>query len=155
MPLPSPELLLLAAALTINTPITAQQAREVGVQGIGNASNPAAAVAALYGGLRMSTRTRLSAAAGAGISSGELATRAEILGHFLLSPDKPHGTGFYFAGGVAAVGGQVDRGYLVFTAGIEQRPAAGAGWMAEIGVGGGVRLALGYRWRWRRSAGLP
>ena len=155
MPLPSPELLLLAAALTINAPMTAQQAREAGVQVIVNASNPAAAVAALYGGLRMSTRTRLSAAAGAGISTGKLVTRGEILGHFLLSPDKRHGTGFYFAGGVAVVRGPVDRGYLVLTAGVEQRPAAGAGWMAEIGVGGGVRLALGYRWRWRRGAVLP
>ena len=155
MPLPSPELLLLAAALTINAPMTAQQAREAGVQVIVNASNPAAAVAALYGGLRMSTRTRLSAAAGAGISTGKLVTRGEILGHFLLSPDKRHGTGFYFAGGVAVVRGPVDRGYLVLTAGVEQRPAAGAGWMAEFGVGGGVRLALGYRWRWRRGAVLP
>jgi hypothetical protein len=56
--------------------------------------------------------------------------------------------GAYLAGGVAAVGGPADRGYLVLAAGIEDRPGARSGWFLEAGVGGGARLAAGYRWRW-------
>lgn len=155
MPLPSPELLLLAVALTCGVPLSAQQGRELGIQAIGTASDPALAVAGLYGGLRTSTRTRLSASAGIGASSSDLAFRGELLGHFLLSPNRRQGTGFYFAGGVAAASGPVDQGYLVLTVGAEERPASGAGWAAEVGVGGGIRVALGYRWRWLRSATLP
>jgi len=147
--------MLVAAALAWGSPLPAQQAREIGLQAMGTASDPALAAAALYAAVRTSTRTRLSAAAGPGASSGKLAMRGELLGHFLLSPNKLKGAGLYFAGGVAAVAGPVSRGYLVLTLGVEDRPGAGAGWAAEIGVGGGVRLALGYRWRRLRSPAVP
>ena len=39
------------------------------------------------------------------------------------------------------------------TLGLEERPAARAGWFVEAGVGGGARLALGYRWRRMPRAG--
>jgi len=142
----------MVAALSLGSPLAAQQGRELGLQGIGTASDPALAVVALYAGLRTSTRTRLSASAGAGASSGDLAFRGEILGHFLLSPGKRQGAAFYFAGGVAAATGPVDQGYLVLTVGVEDRPGAPTGWAAEIGVGGGLRVGLGYRWRWLASA---
>jgi hypothetical protein len=54
----------------------------------------------------------------------------------------------YAAGGVAAVGGPVERGYIVLTLGMEQHPGLPTGWFVEAGIGGGARLALGYRWRW-------
>ena len=152
---PSPELLVLTATLLCAAPLAAQQAREIGIQAIGTASDPALGVGALYGALRTSNRTRLSVTGGVGGSAGELAFRAELLGHFLLSPNKRNGTGPYFAAGVAGVGGPVDRGYLVLTLGIEQRPGGGSGWVAEAGVGGGFRVALGYRWRRHRSSRLP
>ncbi len=145
---------MLTVALLWSAPLTAQQAREVGIQGIVTASDPVLGVGGLYGALRTSNRTRLSVTGGVGASAGELAFRAELLGHFLLSPNKRKGTGPYFAAGVAAVGGPVDRGYLVLTLGVEQRPGGGSGWAAEAGVGGGVRVAVGYRWR-RRSDRLP
>jgi hypothetical protein len=145
---------VLAGAMLWALPLSGQQTREFGIQAIGAASDPALAVGALFGALRTSNRTRLSGSAGLGGSAGELAFRAELLGHFLLSPNKRTGTGPYFAAGVAAVGGPVNRGYLVLTLGVEQRPGAGSGWAAEAGVGGGFRVALGYRWR-RRSARLP
>jgi len=154
MPLPWPELLLAGALIGVR-PLAAQQGRELGVQVLATASDPALAVAGVYGALRTSTRTRLSAAAGAGVSSGDLAFRGEVLGHFLLSPNQREGAGFYFAGGLAAVQGPVDRGYLVLTVGLEGRPASASGWGVEVGVGGGVRVMLGYRWRWLRAATLP
>jgi hypothetical protein len=152
MPLPWPELVL-AGALIQPLPVAAQQGTELGAQVVATASDPALAVAAVYGAVRTSARTRLSAAAGLGASAGDLAFRGEVLGHFLLSPAKWRGPGFYFAGGLAAVDGPVDRGYLVLTVGLEDRPAAASGWGVELGVGGGVRVMLGYRWRWFPAAG--
>ena len=146
---------MLTAVLLCVAPLAAQQTRELGIQAIGTASDPLLGVGALYGALRTSNRTRLSVTGGAGASAGELAFRAELLGHFLLSPNKRKGTAPYFAAGVAAVGGPVDRGYLVLTLGMEQRPGAGSGWAAEAGLGGGFRVALGYRWRKGRSSRLP
>ncbi|MEO8090428.1 MAG: hypothetical protein ABI703_09040 [Gemmatimonadales bacterium] len=154
MPLAWPELLL-AGSVMGAAPLAAQQGKELGVQAVVTASDPAVAVAGIYGGLRTSSRTRLSVAAGVGTSSGEAAFRGELLGHFLLSPNKKDGPGFYFAGGVAAVEGPVDQGYLVFAAGLEDRPGAASGWGVELGVGGGVRVLLAYRWRWLRPAGAP
>jgi len=154
MPLAWPELLLAGTVMGV-APLAAQQGTELGVQAVVTASDPALAVTGVYGALRTSVRTRLSAAAAAGISSGELAFRGEVLGHFLLSPNKREGPGFYFAGGVAAVEGPVDRGYLVLTVGLEDRPGAGSGWGVELGVGGGLRVLLGYRWRWLRTGSAP
>lgn len=144
-----------AGALTWIAPAAAQQGREGGIQATVTASDPALAVAALYGALRTTARTRLSAALGAGVSDGDLAARGELLGHFLLSPSQTRGAGFYFAGGLAAVAGPDAGAYLVLAVGLEDRPAARSGWTAEVGVGGGARVAVGYRWRWFRAPGHP
>jgi len=52
----------------------------------------------------------------------------------------------YAGAGVAGEvhGGDV-RGLLVALLGLEARPWSGGGWFLEAGVGGGVRLAAGYR----------
>jgi hypothetical protein len=147
------ELLSCAGILLTAAPAAAQQTWEIGVQSIAAFADPAAVVAGAYGGWRTSGRTRLSASLGLGTADGELAWRAEALGHFLLSPDERQRPGFYFAGGVAGAGGPVSRGYLVVTLGLEQRPQARSGWALEAGVGGGVRLAGGYRWRFPAGAG--
>jgi hypothetical protein len=55
--------------------------------------------------------------------------------------------GAYAGGGVAGIAGPDDRGYLVLLLGIEAGPGARGGWALEAGVGGGLRLAAGYRWR--------
>ena len=144
-----------AGVLAGTTPATAQLGSEVGLQAIVTASDPGLVVAGGYGALRTSARTRVSASLGAGVSGGELAARAEVMGHFLLSPGQPRGAGFYLAGGVAAVDGPVSDGYLVLTLGLDERPAARSGWSAELGVGGGVRVSLGYRWRWFRPPRRP
>jgi hypothetical protein len=141
------ELVLIGSAVTLPDAVIGQQVREIGIQAIGTFSNPALGVLAGYGALRTLGRTRLSISLGAGSSDGRLAVRGELLGHFLLSPEARRRPGFYLAGGIAGVGGTVDRGYLVLTAGIEQSPGGTSGWTVEAGVGGGVRVSLGYRWR--------
>jgi hypothetical protein len=142
-----PELLVSLSAAAAAGRLEAQQTKEVGVQGILATSAPMIGVVAAYAGLRISGRTRLSAAVGGGTSDGDFAWRTEILGHFLFNPERVQGWGPYLAGGLAAVGGPVQRGYILLTLGAESRPAGSSGWLAEVGVGGGVRVAVGYRWR--------
>jgi hypothetical protein len=141
------ELLLTVAILARAETGATQQIWEVGIQALGTSSRPVLAVVGGYGALRTSGRTRVSVSAGVGISDGDLAGRGELLAHFLLSPEERHRAGFYVAGGAAVVDGPVSRGYLVLTLGLEDRPRARSGWAVEAGLGGGVRLMLGYRWR--------
>jgi hypothetical protein len=138
---------LSASALLAGSPASAQSVPELGVVAMATASDPALVAAGAYGGLRTSLRTRVSAAALAGVSGSEAAWRGELLVHFLLNPTRRTGAGVYGAGGVAVVGGPVDQGYVVVTLGVEARPGAPSGWFVEAGVGGGARLAMGYRWR--------
>ena len=147
-----PALVLLV--MTLPVPASAQRVRELGVTGIVTAADPAVAVAGVYGALRTSLRTRLSVAIGAGVSDGDAAWRGELLAHFLLNPTRRQGLGVYGTAGVAAVGGPVDQGYVVVAVGVEHRPGAPSGWFLEGGVGGGARVALGYRWR-RLPPGWP
>jgi hypothetical protein len=142
----------LAALLAVavgwgGAPVAAQQVTEFGVMGIATASDPALVVGGGYGAIRTSQRTRISAGLGAGVSDGRAAWRGELLAHFLLNPTRRQGVGIYGAGGVAAVRGPVDQGYLVLTLGLEARPGGRSGWFVEAGVGGGARLAAGVRWR--------
>ena len=147
MRFPSRELLLGTVLLLVGRTAGAQQRREIGVQSVTTFSRRSAVVAGGYGALRASGRTRLSLDLGIGIGGNDLVWRAEALGHFLFSPEEQRKPGFYIAGGVAATGGDATHGYLVLTLGLEQRPQSRSGWAVEAGVGGGVRLAAGYRWR--------
>jgi hypothetical protein len=142
------KLLVAAAGATLSaTPGEAQQFGEIGIQGVVTSSEPVLGVGGAYGAIRTSGRVRISAFLGGGASDGDFAWRAEALGHFLLSPGRRRGWGPYLAGGIAAVGGPVSRGYIVLTLGMEQRPGGPSGWVAEVGLGGGLRVGLGYRWR--------
>jgi hypothetical protein len=140
--------LLVAATLAAAPPAAAQRVTELGVQATATLSDPALVVAGVTGGVRLSERGRLSLGLGAGVSDGMAAWRGEALGHFLLAPRRRTGAAVYAAAGVAAVGGPVDRGYLVLALGLEAAPGAGSGWFVEAGAGGGVRLTAGWRWRW-------
>ncbi len=139
---------LAAGAALLTAPAEAQRAKEVGLQAIGTASDPALVAGGIYAALRTSRRVRLSAGAALGESAGELAGRGELLLHFLLTPGARSGTGGYAAGGIAAVTGPVDQGYLVLTLGLEAGPGSPTGWFLEAGIGGGARVAAGFRRRW-------
>ena len=139
---------LALAALAAAGPAAAQQVKEGGVQAMGTWSDPALVVAGVSGAIRTSERTRVSAALGGGVSDGAAAWRGELLGHFLLSPRRRQGVAAYAAGGLSVVGGPVERGYLVLTLGLEAAPGSRSGWFLELGVGGGARVAAGWRRRW-------
>ena len=142
-----------AALAAAPFPAGAQQVRELGVQAVATASDPPLVGGGVYAAWRPSRRARLSAGALVGGAGDEVAWRGELLVHFLLTPGAPQGVGIYGAGGVAAVAGSDDEGYLVLALGVETRPGAPSGWFAEAGVGGGARLALGFRRRWSGGPG--
>jgi hypothetical protein len=143
-----------AVTLIVPQPLLAQRVTELGAQVIGLAGETASLLGGGYGAVRTSLRSRISLGVGARVSAGKAVVRAEALGHFLLNPTRQRGAGLYLAGGVAAVGGAVDAGYIVLALGVEGRPGAATGWFVEAGVGGGARVAAGYKRRWL-PAGWP
>ncbi len=140
----------LAAAVALATPppLAAQRIAELGLQATALAAEPGSILAGVYGGLRTSLRTRVSVAAGVGAAESDVVVRGEVLAHFLLNPTKQRGAAPYLAGGVAIVGGRSEEGFLILTLGLESRPGAPSGWFVEAGVGGGARMAVGFRHRW-------
>jgi len=137
---------VLVAGLAWPGGLSAQRSSEIGAQAIATAANPAAVVGGAYGALWAGRRTRVATTIGAGVQEGAFAWRVEGLAHFHLNPEAS-GLGLYGGGGLALAGGVRTQGYLVLLLGAETSPRGPRGWAFEIGVGGGVRLAVGYRWR--------
>ena len=140
---------LLAAGVGLgwHVPVLAQRIPELGVHALVATASPTLTIGGLYGGVRLSQRVRVAATVGAGVADGAAVGRGELLAHFLLNPGRLAGVGLYAGAGLAGVVGPVDDGYLVLLLGLESRPGAVSGWALEFGVGGGVRIAAGYRWR--------
>ena len=128
----------------------AQRAREIGLHAVFTGQDAELVAGGIYGAIRTTRRTRLALTAAAGSADGEFVARGEVLGHFLLSPAS-WGPGIYGGGGIAGIAGAGEEGFLVLLLGIEHAPGGRAGWYLEGGLGGGVRLAAGYRWRWFRA----
>jgi len=102
--------------------------------------------------LRTSGRMRVGVALNAGDLEGSAAVRPELLGSFHLNPFKRQGVSPYAGGGVAAVFAEgTSREYIVAFVGLESRPGRPVGWFAEVGLGGGARVAAGVQYRNRRS----
>ena len=142
----APVALALAPAIAPGA-VGAQQARELGIQGVVTAEGPAFIAGGLFGAVRTTRRMRIAATASVGGAGGETAWRGELLGHFLLNPGTRRAPGFYAGGGVALAGPE-ERGYVVILVGVEGTPGGRSGWALEAGLGGGFRAAAGYRWRW-------
>jgi hypothetical protein len=76
--------------------------------------------------------------------------RGELSLNYLLAPARPHGVGVYGVAGIPGTPGAGGIGYLLLGVGADGAPGTTHGWLVEGGVGGGVRIAAGYRWRWLR-----
>ena len=99
--------------------------------------------------LRPPGRVRLALTATAGDLRGALAGRGEALVSFHVGPERRVGPAPYAAAGLAAnVTRRAIRGYVELLLG------RSSGWFLEAGVGGGMRVAVGYRVR-RRSPPHP
>ena len=131
-------------------PLAAQRPVEYGVHAVATFATPDLVAGGAYAAVRPGERARLAFTLAAGTADGDLALRGELLAHFLLSPRGKHGVGFYALGGAAVADYQSTgdtQGYMVLGLGLEARPGARDGWALEAGIGGGLRIAAGYRWR--------
>jgi len=125
------------------------------VQLLGIASRPLFGGAGVAVAWRDKARTRWQAAFTLGALDGHgPAARADVAYHFLLDPAKRRGSAVYGGGGlsVLAAKGRVTP-YVLLVIGAENAPGGNGGSFVEIGVGGGVRAAVGYRWRKRNAPG--
>ncbi|HET7789257.1 MAG TPA: hypothetical protein VFK78_00510 [Gemmatimonadales bacterium] len=92
---------------------------------------------------------RFGVTAAGGVFDGEPAARFEAAAQFVLLPSARTGVSPYAGLGVAMRAARARRGaaFLLASLGVESAPGARSGWYAELGLAGGVRLAVGRRWR--------
>ena len=104
-------------------------------------------------GLRPSSDGRLAFSADGGSIDGHPGLRLEATAQFLVLPTAKTGLSPYAGLGVAYVGSRAypGTGVLVVLVGCESAAGRRRSWFGEIGLGDGVRLRVG--WRWRRFPG--
>ena len=143
-------ILAAAALLALALPATgAAQGihRELGVEAISLLGDRDAVGGGVFAAVRPGARARISLLAAGGGVAGRGFARGELLAHFLLAPGKRRGVAPYLAGGLAVMTASRTDARIVALLGFEGRPGARTGWVVEGGVGGGWRVAAGWRWR--------
>jgi hypothetical protein len=102
---------------------------------------------------RAGGQSRVALALAAGSQHQRPALRAQLAAQFLVTPAARAGPGLYGGLGVAFAGRRDSPGaaYLALLLGLEAAPGRRAGWYAELGLAGGLRVAAG--WRVRRFPG--
>jgi hypothetical protein len=145
-----PRIALVTLLLLQPAAARAQGWREAWAWGVGSFGSPN--VAAVGAGLawRDRGRTRVGAAVAVGVGDWARAGgRAELIYHFLLDPALRRGTALYGGAGAAvnAAGDGRLRPFAQLVLGAEQAPGSRSGSFIEVGLGGGLRLAAGMRWR--------
>jgi hypothetical protein len=126
---------------------SAQLTREWGAQVTAVSGRPAFLGAGGVWGWRPGTRDRVVIHGALGAAEHQVAARVEASWQFMLSPQTERGVGAYVGGGIAGQFAATSHGWLMLTAGLEQNPGRSRGWSLELGIGGGIRVAAGYRWR--------
>jgi hypothetical protein len=144
------------ALLSVALPARAQPVRERQIWAVAAGSKPAFCGAGLGLSWRNADRLRLASAVALGaLGDAHVGARADLAIHFMLDPVKRMGAAVYGGGGLSLA---VARGhatpYLLLVFGVEHAPGGGGGTFLEVGVGGGVRVAGGYRWR-KHDAPVP
>lgn len=136
-------------------PLRAQAltATELGVGAVGTWAHRDFYGASIELGLRPSTDGRLALSAAGGTIDGQAGMRVEATAQFLVLPTGKSGVSPYAGVGIAYVGARAYRGtgVLVVLLGCESGAGRRRGWFGEVGLGDGVRLRVG--WRWRRFPG--
>jgi hypothetical protein len=98
---------------------------------------------------RPSTQGRAAVRVAGGVLSGDAALRVDVTGEFLVLPDARRGVSPYLGLGVSYLGAAHRRGSgaLVALLGLEAPEGQIGGWFGELGLGGGLLIRAGYRWR--------
>jgi hypothetical protein len=133
--------------LLVAPPLAAQGGWDVQVHALVLARDSTLVAGGLGAGLRVGRGLRLGATvAGGWMAPGVVAGRTEVMVTYHLYPTRPGRAGWYVGGGLAAelARGRA-RGLVLALVGVEARPWRGGGLFAEVGVGGGARVAAGYR----------
>jgi hypothetical protein len=128
-------------------PVLAQRGWDGQVHAVALVRDSALLAGGVGGGLRVGRGLRVAATLSGGVTTpGGPAGRGEALLTYHVSRPREGGVGVYAGAGVAGevLGGDV-HGLVVALLGVEARPWSGGGWFVEGGVGGGARLAAGYR----------
>lgn len=140
--------LVLALLLGGGPPVAAQQVhREIGLQGYVLRGDADRAGGGAWVAWRAGPRGRISLFGGADRGEGTTTGRGELLAHLLVSPGRRQGAAPYLAGGLGVDVAGRSEARLVVLLGIEGAPGGREGWVLEAGVGGGWRVAAGWRWR--------
>lgn len=119
------------------------------------ASDPVFAGGGVSAGLSLSSEVELVGAALAGRRASQTVARGEFSARIHFARPADGRRDGYLFGGVAAVSGSDRGGFLLIGAGVEV--GRRARWFAEVGLGGGVRVAVGIRPRRRARppSGVP
>jgi hypothetical protein len=121
---------------------------------LGAGRDPAFAGAGPVLAARLAGQVRLRTLVLVGRRGDATAFRGESVFELVLDPAARWSP--FAGGGVAASADRAERmGLLVVTFGVERRPEGRASWWVETGVGGGIRLGLGYRFALGAHPGRP
>ena len=147
--------LLVLPALAAAAPGRAQSLSEAQVWGVAVASRPAFYGGGFGLGWRDEQRDRIAPAVAFGsFGDARFGVRADLAYQFLLDPARKTGSALYGGGGLSVA---VRRGrlvpYVLLEVGLENAPGGRGGSFLELGVGGGLRVAIGYRWRKHNAPG--
>lgn len=144
-----------ALLVLVNAPVLRAQlptGMEAGPIGVLAAADPVFTGGGASVAWRPGDRVRLVATAMIGGQGRGSTGRGEFSLNYLLEAARARGIGVYGFAGIAGTTGTAGNGYLLLGVGAESAPGSAHGWLVEGGVGGGVRIAAGYRWRWLRRA---
>lgn len=144
-----------AAMLLVATPLAAQ-GLDAGVGALVTTAEPVFAGAGAHLGWRPGRHARIVLAGALG-SDGEVAGRVEVMAQLLAPVAEDAPLGAYVGAGIGLRPGVGDGAgeVLLLVAGVETSPRGRGGAFVEAGVGGGARLAAGWRWRWLRGLRRP
>ncbi len=94
-------------------------------------------------------QVRAAVAAAAGARDGAAALRVDATAQFVVTPSARTGVTLSGGLGLAYAGARHTRGAAWATAQVGAEAAGGRrrGWFVELGLGGGLRVAAGWRWR--------
>lgn len=141
-------LILLPIFALESLPAQEPRGTELGAMGMVALSDPVFVGVGLQVAVRPGGRARIAVTVLPGAIEHRFALRGEAIAQFLLNPAATRGVGVYGLAGIAGVTGPNERAYLVAGIGLEANPGGRSGWLAEAGIGGGARLAVGWRRRW-------
>lgn len=140
-------LLVVVVGSALPGSLRAQRGWDAQIHGIALLRDSALVGGGMGAGIRFRGGLRAAATASGGWLGGHrVAGRVELLAAYHLPPTRPTHPSVYLGGGIALEARQHDvRGLVLLALGVEARPWMGGGWFAELGVGGGLRVAVGYR----------